>query len=246
MSDNTLIDKIYVAGPMTGRPAFNHPAFEEAEKRLRAQGWTVLSPRCTPHPLEAPRHVHLRSALFQLLSAHAVYFLDGWRDSPGALLEYRMALQLNYFIFFQSTHFTPPPAGLKDYPLDASVADDRARELKRPSTSTSPPPLASKHYEPLLDDSSPTESILDEAHRIVYGDRPRDYGHPRDNFGLISQLWGAYLLHSSYNADGELQPRDVAMMNILQKVARDTHRPKRDNLVDIAGYAATADRLDEA
>ena len=38
---------------------------------------------------------------------------------------------------------------------------------------------------------------------------------------------------------------DVAMMMCLLKIARQTYAPKRDNLVDLAGYAALAQRITE-
>jgi hypothetical protein len=73
------------------------------------------------------------------------------------------------------------------------------------------------------------------------------YGHPRDNFATIACMWEAYLARRGlFNVDSAgLMPRDVAMLNALQKIARDAHLSTVDNLIDIAGYAATAERLDE-
>lgn len=77
------------------------------------------------------------------------------------------------------------------------------------------------------------EKLLDEAKRIVCGDRDRQYGKPEDNFEKISKLWSYYLTHPISNGD-------VAMMMILLKVAREGEKHKHDNLVDIAGYAECA------
>lgn len=77
------------------------------------------------------------------------------------------------------------------------------------------------------------EKLLDEARRIVCGDRDRQYGKPEDNFEKISKLWSYYLTYP-------ISKGDVAMMMILLKVAREGEKHKHDNLVDIAGYAACA------
>lgn len=78
------------------------------------------------------------------------------------------------------------------------------------------------------------EKLLDEAKAIVCGDRDQQYGKPEDSFYVIAKLWSAYTL--CY-----FDERDVAMMMVLFKVAREaTGQSKRDNLIDIAGYAACA------
>lgn len=71
--------------------------------------------------------------------------------------------------------------------------------------------------------------ILDEAKKVIY-ERQASYGTPENNFAQIAELWSAYL-------GTTIQPEDVGAMMILMKVARERHKHKHDNLVDIAGYA---------
>lgn len=82
------------------------------------------------------------------------------------------------------------------------------------------------------------ENVLAEAARIVDGARQWSYGTPRDNHGRTAALWSDYL-------GFEVNARQVCMMNILQKISRDRHAAKRDNLVDIAGYARNAEMVEE-
>ena len=83
------------------------------------------------------------------------------------------------------------------------------------------------------------ESVLEVAKRITAGARHSDYGPPAEDFARTAALWTAIL--SRRLRDGEtVTAMDVPLCMIALKLARQTHRHKRDNLVDIAGYARTA------
>ena len=89
------------------------------------------------------------------------------------------------------------------------------------------------------------ESILTEAHNIIYGDREKTYGHPAKNLKTIAAMWSAYMNNMD---DGNfiVTAKDVAAMMMLVKVARFANDPShRDNLVDVCGYAALIERCDE-
>lgn len=74
--------------------------------------------------------------------------------------------------------------------------------------------------------------ILDEAKKIINGEREGQYGSPEDSFNRITLLWSGYLGKCISKAD-------VANMMILMKIARNMNGTfKADNWVDICGYAA--------
>lgn len=83
-------------------------------------------------------------------------------------------------------------------------------------------------------------TILEEADAISRdgGERNDGYDHPRPNFEKTAVVWSQIL-------GKDVTPRQVALCMIGLKLVRDSHKPKRDNLVDIAGYARCAERLDE-
>lgn len=79
--------KIYLAGPMTGLPDFNYPAFHAAAARLRALGHEVLNPAENPVPPCGTWAGYMRMALAQLVQCEAIALLPGWTESKGALIE---------------------------------------------------------------------------------------------------------------------------------------------------------------
>lgn len=83
------------------------------------------------------------------------------------------------------------------------------------------------------------ETILQEAQRLVYGDRQQDYGHPIEDFTRTGRMWAAILGLET------VTPEQVAMCMAALKISRECHRPKRDNRTDLAGYAATLQMVRE-
>lgn len=81
-------------------------------------------------------------------------------------------------------------------------------------------------------------TILEEAQKIVYGDRNASYGDPADDFGRTAKIWSAIL-------GIEVTAMQVGLCMIGVKLSRQCHQHKRDNLVDAAGYAATCQRIAE-
>ncbi len=83
--------KIYIAGPMTGRPQFNYPAFHQAAALLRAAGYIVVNPAENPAPACGSWLGYMRMSVAQVASVDCLVMLPGWPFSKGARIEYLIA-----------------------------------------------------------------------------------------------------------------------------------------------------------
>ncbi len=99
--------RIYLAGPMTGKPSFNIPAFDAATEDLRLRGFDVVSPAELDDPelraeelaspdgnianlTGAPLHGELLTRDLAIImdgGIDAIWVLPGWERSGGARLE---------------------------------------------------------------------------------------------------------------------------------------------------------------
>lgn len=86
--------RLYVAGPMTGLPEFNYPAFRAAAVALTELGHDVEDPSTNENPTPGDYHGWLRAGLSQLIRCNGVALLDGWEASGGARLEVNVAATL--------------------------------------------------------------------------------------------------------------------------------------------------------
>lgn len=80
------------------------------------------------------------------------------------------------------------------------------------------------------------ETALEEAKRLVYGDRGAAYGHPLDDYTRTAALWSAILGHP-------VTAEQAVMCMITVKLSRECNHGKRDNRVDMAGYAECLQRI---
>lgn len=94
----TTRPRIYIAGPMTGLPDFNYPAFHAAAGTLTAAGYEAVNPADTEkeNTTGAPQSWswYMRRALTLLLTADGVALLPGWDQSRGARIEEELAGRL--------------------------------------------------------------------------------------------------------------------------------------------------------
>ena len=83
-------------------------------------------------------------------------------------------------------------------------------------------------------------NILEEANSLTAGDRQDDYGHPAEDFQkVVDMAKGLGLVPETFNV------YDHCLYMVLVKLAREVNKPKRDNLVDGAGYFRTLEMCRE-
>jgi hypothetical protein len=112
--------RTYLAGPMSGIPLFNFPAFDAAAADLRSQGITVVSPTdldredgFDPRSLPAnwDWNVYPAGLLFEafdrdmaaLKTCDAIHLLPGWQQSKGANAERAVAIWFGLGVFEYGT-----------------------------------------------------------------------------------------------------------------------------------------------
>lgn len=111
--------RVYVAGPMTGYPDLNFPAFHTAAATLRQRGFVVLNPAeinadhdaafeaflatvTGDEAREKARVAHWRACMKRdiaaLVTCDGIALLPGWERSRGATLEHHNATQLGLVV----------------------------------------------------------------------------------------------------------------------------------------------------
>lgn len=117
--------RLYVAGPMTGIPAFNIPAFDRAAAELRAIGFDVVSPVELDDPRTRAISLASPDGAIATLESHGktwgdflardvklladdgiqgVAVLPGWERSRGARLETFVASRM---VFLPILRYSP-------------------------------------------------------------------------------------------------------------------------------------------
>ena len=94
--------KLYIAGPMSGYPEHNMPAFDTAKQLLAGFGIDCVSPAditrdagiaYTQDGTSTPQQYadFMRKDIPQLMMCDGVFVLDNWSESKGAKFEVQLA-----------------------------------------------------------------------------------------------------------------------------------------------------------
>lgn len=87
--------RVYIAGPMTGLPGYNFPAFRRVAMLLREAGYDAVSPvELNNEEADGPTNTWqacMRVDIGALVTCDLVALLPGWENSRGASLEHYIA-----------------------------------------------------------------------------------------------------------------------------------------------------------
>ena len=107
--------RIYLSGPMAGKPDLNREAFSRAESEFSANGFDVVNPHAIS--CEVMRNYALRwnfltddekyrlflgHDLLNLCKCDEAHFLKGWQYSTGANMEHSIAIGLKLDVTYES------------------------------------------------------------------------------------------------------------------------------------------------
>jgi len=238
----TLQRVLYLAGPMRGIAFYNFPMFDRVAAALRDVGYEVINPADEDRkednfdPTLEPKFANpaycvvqpgmdfgkiIRRCFEAVMRCDEIVLLPGWENSVGAIAELFIAvwsgkrIQLVYPEENDQMQFISTPA------IDLATAISRI-QIARDETKQSK--------------EADDEDILDIAARITRGDRQAVYGPPEQDFKKTADMWTG-LFQYMLNGEAKFEPRHVAMALICMKMSREFHQRKKDNWVDIAGYA---------
>lgn len=90
--------KVYIAGKITGLDNYKE-LFANAEKEIKAAGHVVMNPAILPEGFDYEDYMRIFFAMIDVCDA--VYFLNNWQESSGAIREKAYAEETSKKLVYQ-------------------------------------------------------------------------------------------------------------------------------------------------
>ena len=249
---------IYLSGPMTGLPNHGFDAFNAAARKLRAQGYTVFNPAETDGgDAASSREYYMRIDIAAILASDLVLLLPGWDYCPdqeaidhfrrGTLTELLCAVECGISVMeYDENRLTlmrPLPKERYQY-LHVTLEDAQTITAGWHLLMQQAGKEACCETGDVTPLQAQNETILQEAQRLVHGDRNAAYGHPVDDMDRSGAMVTA-ILGEMLKPGCEVKAEQMCLIMQAVKISRETNRPKRDNRTDGAGYWECLDMVHE-
>lgn len=201
---------LYLSGPMSGKALYNFPAFESAAADLKRRGYVVRSP------------VDIDHDVWQKHFGRDFDPVTDKCDYGHPLLHEMMRGNVEAILASDAIAFLPGWEQSRGANFEKGIGEM----------------LGLRMIDAHSGGDLAMESAVEEAQRLVHGNRGSDYGHPLDDFEKTAGMLNS-LFRGRFYPYKELIAEDIGKIQICVKLSREENRPKRDNRVDIAGYAET-------
>lgn len=226
------VPRVYIAGPMRGKPDLNFPEFNRVAAEWRAAGFEVINPaELDGGDVSQPFSYYIKRDIQALLTCDAIVLLKGWSDSQGARVEQNVAEACG-LLHFEPWDLKRAWSLTVNCPRLFTMHNATPRDWLKAHTGTYKVPLDECFYGP---EESP-KTVCQEADSLIHGDRRADYGHPLDDY---SKVVGAFNSMTGLSLTVE---QAILFMQCV-KLSRQQNKPKRDNLVDLCGYTGLLEMI---
>ena len=219
--------RIYLAGPMTGHEHYNALAFEHAAAQWRDVGYEVVTP------------FDCNNVVWQKRYGRDFNPREDRCDYGDELLSLMFLEDLKALADAEAVAVLPGWEQSKGARAEVLVALNMGKRIFDAEAFRTLRPVPSIAF------SDANESILEEAHRLVHGDRQAAYSHPSVDYRATGRMWAAILERHLGGDFPDIPPRVCCLMMAAVKLSREAGHHKRDNLTDLAGYAECADMCAE-
>lgn len=101
------IERIYISGGITGVDNFMEVFREEARYVEEMTGWEVINPAeiCNALPATYTWEEYMDICIPLLKNCQAIYMLEGWENSRGAVIEHTYAIQNGKRVYYATDGF---------------------------------------------------------------------------------------------------------------------------------------------
>lgn len=98
--------RVYISGAISNLPHNDaKEVFNKAETLLNNQNFKAVNPFDNGLDKDEPWANHMRADIKALLDCDCIYMLSNWRNSKGARLEHKIAIDLGMGIIYQSNEY---------------------------------------------------------------------------------------------------------------------------------------------
>lgn len=94
--------KVYISGAITNNPNAKSQ-FDKAKETLLElnKGYEPISPMDLPHNHDKSWKSFMKEHIIELMKCDAIYMMQGWHESKGAVIEKELACALDFKIIHE-------------------------------------------------------------------------------------------------------------------------------------------------